>query len=72
MAGNRNSGMCSPLWLVCAFYLPQGITIVKSTKLLGKTGIMTKATFVCIYPFRRLAAVCACTVHTEHSARVTW
>ncbi len=22
MAGNRNSGMCSPLWHVCAFYLP--------------------------------------------------
>ncbi len=22
MAGNRNSGMCSPLWCVCAFLLP--------------------------------------------------
>ncbi len=27
MAGNRNSGMCSPLCSdVCAFYLPQGLT----------------------------------------------
>ncbi len=28
MAGNLNSGMCSPLCSdVCAFYLPQGLTI---------------------------------------------
>ncbi len=27
MAGNLNSGMCSPLCSdVCAFYLPQGLT----------------------------------------------
>ncbi len=50
------------------------LLIVKSTKL-HKAGILTKATFVCIYPFRRLArvrdaAVCAHAVHIEHSARV--
>ncbi len=29
MAGNLNSGMCSPLCSdVCAFYLPQGLTCV--------------------------------------------
>ncbi len=28
MAGNQNSGMCSPLCSdVCAFYLPQGLTL---------------------------------------------
>ncbi len=30
MAGNLNSGMCSPLCSdVCAFYLPQGLTTVQ-------------------------------------------
>ncbi len=29
MAGNLNSGMCSPLCSdVCAFYLPQGLTLL--------------------------------------------
>ncbi len=29
MAGNLNSGMCSPLCSdVCAFYLPQGLTML--------------------------------------------
>ncbi len=33
MAGNLNSGMCSPLCSdVCAFYLPQGLTLA----LMGK------------------------------------
>ncbi len=30
MAGNLNSGMCSPLCSdVCAFYLPQGLTVAQ-------------------------------------------
>ncbi len=34
MAGNLNSGMCSPLCSdVCAFYLPQGLTWDKSCML---------------------------------------
>ncbi len=41
MAGNRNSGMCSPLCSdVCAFYLPQGLTISYFTVKKSSTDIL--------------------------------
>ncbi len=44
MAGNRNSGMCSPLCSdVCAFYLPQGLTLYF---LLYKPLILCTYTFI--------------------------